>query len=301
MGQLFISYRRKSWGFTHRLAAELDELLADKIFIDLNIDDANFQNALLGNLRESDAVLLIVSEHTFASDRIHRADDWVRREIREALAHNIPIVLALVDGRVPPDDLPADIQAIQNAQGIEFYPRYFEEGVQKLAQFLDRATPLQLRPVQVTHKEAPARLPQSDRAKLAALVSRDVKHKLTNDLFNHILIELDMDRADDALNLAQPFHRKLSIQNKTETLPTSAQIGSVFVDQVAEQLLILGAPGAGKTTALYTLAETLVQRAQDSEAWPVPVILNLASWTGEHKTLPAWMLTALRDHYDIPS
>jgi hypothetical protein len=53
-------------------------------------------------------------------ERITQDGDWVRREIREALTLNKPIVLVCVDELFPPNDLLADIQAISKKQGIEF-------------------------------------------------------------------------------------------------------------------------------------------------------------------------------------
>src|SRR5690606_7996748 len=102
MAHIFISYRRKSWPFTHRLAEELYRRLDAEIFVDFTgVDEADFEHAILRNLRESDAVLLVVSEHTFAADRIHRDNDWVRREIREALVHHKQLILVCVDGLLP--------------------------------------------------------------------------------------------------------------------------------------------------------------------------------------------------------
>ena len=49
MGHLFISYRRKDWPFTRELVERLDKLLADEIFIDVNIDEPNFQKSFLRN------------------------------------------------------------------------------------------------------------------------------------------------------------------------------------------------------------------------------------------------------------
>jgi len=167
MAKLFISYRRASWSFTYWLVEELRKLLDAEIFVDFTgIDEANFESALLRNLLDSDALLLIVSEHTFEPARILNEKDWVRRELREAIAHNKPIALALYNGMVPPKELPDDIRAVQNAQGIEFYPRYFKAGVKELAAFLDRATPVRLRepiaapalplpPVDVPRDDAP--------------------------------------------------------------------------------------------------------------------------------------------------
>ncbi|MCL4880422.1 MAG: SUMF1/EgtB/PvdO family nonheme iron enzyme [Anaerolineae bacterium] len=170
MSKLFISYRRTNWSFTYWLADELGKLLDAHIFVDFaGIDESNFESALLRNLRESDAVLLIVTEHTF-SDRIFRPNDWVRQEIRAALEMNKPIALALYEGRIPPSDptlLPADILPIQKAQGIEFYPRYFKAGVHELAAFLDRATPVKMR-----NSAAPAP------SQVAATTSDDPKKRL---------------------------------------------------------------------------------------------------------------------------
>jgi len=145
MKRLFVSYRRANWAFTYWLVEVLSSLLDAEIFIDYRgIDETDFEHSLLRHLRESDAMLLIVTSNTFEA-RIHNDDDWVRREIREALGTNKPIVLALVEGQIPPSDLPDDIKPIAGKQGIEIYPRYFKAGVEELAIFLDKATPIKRR------------------------------------------------------------------------------------------------------------------------------------------------------------
>lgn len=136
MSRIFISYRRKSWPFTHRLAEELSQRLSAEIFVDFTgVDETVFERAILRNLRASDAVLLVISEHTFA-DRVHRDDDWVRREIREALVHQIPLILVCVEGLLPPPGLPEDIKEVARMQGINFYPEYFAAAVDRLAEFV---------------------------------------------------------------------------------------------------------------------------------------------------------------------
>src|SRR5438445_1048488 len=101
--KLFISYRRKSWPFTHRLAEQLGRLVQADIFIDYKgVDETDFARSILKHLDDSDAVLVVVSEHTFAKDRIENPDDWVRREIAGALQLSKPTVLCCVDGLTPP-------------------------------------------------------------------------------------------------------------------------------------------------------------------------------------------------------
>src|SRR5690349_21478922 len=104
--KLFISYRRKTWPFTQRLAEDLGELIDGEVFVDYSgIDETDFESSILRNLRESDAVLVVVSEDTFSSVRIHREDDWVRREIAYAIQLNKPIILVRIDATSLPTQL----------------------------------------------------------------------------------------------------------------------------------------------------------------------------------------------------
>lgn len=137
--KLFISYRRKTWPFTHRLAEHIQKYTDWDIFVDYEgVDEADFECSILHHLRESDCFLLIISEHTFDPTRIYREEDWVRREIREALTAGRQIVLAMVEGLdLPPaDDLPHDIREVRKRQGINFYPDYFDAGVVRLVRFI---------------------------------------------------------------------------------------------------------------------------------------------------------------------
>ncbi|MBV9688804.1 MAG: toll/interleukin-1 receptor domain-containing protein [Ktedonobacteraceae bacterium] len=141
--KFFISYRRKGWPFVHNLAEHFGKQINGSIFVDYtSIDEADFEHSILRHLRESDIVLVVVTELTFAPERINQDNDWVRREISLALAMKKTIVLILVDNQPLPQpaNLPADIQDITRIQGIEFYPRYFEAAVKELATFVAKVT-----------------------------------------------------------------------------------------------------------------------------------------------------------------
>ena len=141
--ELFLSYRHKDWSFAHQLAAALRSFIAATIFVDYqSIDEPKFDASILSHLRKSDAVLLIVSKETFEPGHIHRDDDWVRREIHEALVLKKPIVVVLVEGLLIPADIPHDIQAVRRMEGIKFYPEYFDAGIKRLVEFILKATPL---------------------------------------------------------------------------------------------------------------------------------------------------------------
>lgn len=141
--KIFVSYRRKSWGFTQMLAKQLAELIDGEVFIDVSsIDEADFENSILRHLRESSIVLVVVTEHTFNPDRIFQDNDWVRQEIRMALELAKSIVLILVDGLTPPSPelLPPDIRKITRMQGVQFYPEFFSAGVERLVDFIQKIT-----------------------------------------------------------------------------------------------------------------------------------------------------------------
>jgi hypothetical protein len=68
------------------------------------------------------------------------------------------------------------------------------------------------------------------------------------------------------------------------------------------ELLIVGAPGVGKTTTLLDLARVLIRRAQADEALPIPIVFRLASWGMNPLPLAEWLIAELTSPgYDVPA
>ena len=86
-----------------------------------------------------------------------------------------------------------------------------------------------------------------------------------------------------------------------QPVPT-AEGGTItrLVDAVGGGVLILGAPGGGKTTLLLQLADELLKRAENDPNGPIPVVLNLASWTGKYQPLTKWLEEELNVNYRVP-
>ena len=83
------------------------------------------------------------------------------------------------------------------------------------------------------------------------------------------------------------------------TLPeNSTSVFQVFQDMNRE-LLILGDPGSGKTVLLLQLAQKLIEEAQQTINWPIPVILNLSSWNGQKSNFEEWLLLELTALYRV--
>lgn len=72
---------------------------------------------------------------------------------------------------------------------------------------------------------------------------------------------------------------------------------AAFYEDVDHRLLILGAPGAGKTTVMLDLAKTLLDKAEADAAIPVPVVFTLSSWPGPETPFDDWLVSEMRTRY----
>ena len=125
-----------------------------------------------------------------------------------------------------------------------------------------------------------------------------IKGVLENSLHGIALCELGMEYRPDAVTY--PWEM---ILQKPDAPQCSIQPGTKIVDVFDRQngeLLILGAPGSGKTTMLLDLAQSLIARAQDDDAFPIPVIFNLSSWAKKQLPIAEWLVEELNIRYDVP-
>lgn len=65
------------------------------------------------------------------------------------------------------------------------------------------------------------------------------------------------------------------------------------------QLLILGRSGAGKTTSLLELCQSLLQKADRNPKAQIPVILNLGSWRWHDLSFATWVKREIESKYQI--
>ncbi|NJP06776.1 MAG: NACHT domain-containing protein [Chloroflexaceae bacterium] len=121
---------------------------------------------------------------------------------------------------------------------------------------------------------------------------------LDQSLHKAVLLELKMEYKPDALAYPGTMLVQQSDQPGTP-VPAGTTIATVF-DQCSGQLLILGSPGSGKTTMLLELARTLIRRAEDQDALPIPVVFHLASWVQQRYQFDTWLMEELNSLYDVP-
>ncbi|MEO8136967.1 MAG: protein kinase [Betaproteobacteria bacterium] len=113
-----------------------------------------------------------------------------------------------------------------------------------------------------------------------------------------VLMELGLALRQDATH--HPWEAIVqSAGPATFPLAPGTRIGEVFHD-LAGAMLILGQPGAGKTTQLLELARDLLTGAMQNESRPVPVVLHLSTWADQRLSLADWLVDELDKRYDLP-
>jgi hypothetical protein len=77
----------------------------------------------------------------------------------------------------------------------------------------------------------------------------------------------------------------------------SEELAAAFLSLRRGRLVLLGAPGSGKTATVLALVQALIERSPTAGELPVPVPLPAASWDPRTQTLEDWVTGRLRaDH-----
>lgn len=138
--RIFISYRRKSGWFMHAVVKELREKLDAEIFVDFQgISSSDYKQSILKHLKEADCFLLLLTEGTLDC-RIFRPDDWVRREVCEALKLGKPLLQ--ISNGVPfaaPKNIPQDIEELAQRQGYKLDLELWTQSIQNIIEKIPQA------------------------------------------------------------------------------------------------------------------------------------------------------------------
>ncbi|MBD2017521.1 protein kinase [Microcoleus sp. FACHB-53] len=126
-----------------------------------------------------------------------------------------------------------------------------------------------------------------------------IKGVLETSLHDKALIALGLEKRLDALDRPWGIVWETPEQPR-QTLPPNTRIIDQF-DQLGagRTLLILGAPGAGKTTTLLELTRDLISRTEQDLNQSIPVVFNLSAWTNDKQALADWLVQELNTKYQV--
>jgi hypothetical protein len=151
-GQIFVNYRTEDEPFgaalvDHELSAKFGSAKVFRASKSIPLGE-DFADAILSAVRRSTALLVLIGPRWLtATDsnghrRLDKPDDWVRREIVEALRHKVRIVPILLNTDLPqPDDLPDDIAQLARCQYLRIHHRNSRHDVRRLIEELTELIP----------------------------------------------------------------------------------------------------------------------------------------------------------------
>ncbi|HIG29326.1 MAG TPA: NACHT domain-containing protein, partial [Verrucomicrobiales bacterium] len=113
---------------------------------------------------------------------------------------------------------------------------------------------------------------------------------LHRSLHRQATIELGLTEKPGAIQREHPLELVLRQSGQKEApIPADKSMRQIFEDNAS-----------GKTFTLLQLAEQLLDEAEQDPTRPVPIVLNIASWDENSKSLVDWLLRQLNRQYGMP-
>lgn len=142
MNDAFITYRRESGYLMAQLIRSSLQMKGIHCYLDLEEDRSGaFDVRLLDAIRDSAHFILILTKDSL--NRCVNHDDWVRREIVEAVKsgkHIIPV--RYPDFKWPKElneQFPDEIRAVENKQNVILSQEYFQSTIDKIVDYMEDA------------------------------------------------------------------------------------------------------------------------------------------------------------------
>lgn len=157
----FVSYRRDNGFLMAQIIHDRLKDLGLRCFLDLEEDrSGNFNEQLISAIDAAPNFILVLPKN--ALNRCVNEDDWVRREIMEAIHRGKRIIPIMYDGFTWPKSkkwlsaVPTELADLQYQQGVTVRQEYLSATMDKLIQYMVDIHPATAEPAQ---NELPARGP----------------------------------------------------------------------------------------------------------------------------------------------
>jgi hypothetical protein len=282
-GHTFVCYAREDSDFVRPLTTYLRDR-GIPMWLDSDIPaGADWDAAIDEHLRTCAKLLIVLSPAAVASAE-------VRGELRAALSLAKPVVPLLYH----PCDIP---RQLQNVQYLDFSSANDADAPRDALAAVLQSRPLE----QELHGHPPKRLAGRDlrnRQEFLDDVKTEAAERLAQSLHAGML---NIPKEKQPQQVTRRWDAEVKIPHQQPTrLEPDTRIVQLFDDPaVGGKLLILGAPGAGKTTALLELGQELIARAEQDADEPMPAFCSLSSWREDGHGLAVWLVDHLKTKYGV--
>ena len=244
-------------------------------------------------LEQADIILLLLSADFFDSlDCLTQMEVALERSHRDAV-RVIPLLLRSVAWQESPlSNLSPWLSNGKPIMRWEDQDEAWQTCVQELRRLLGR------RVTETFASERSATTIDADWDRMLRRLKRAYKDLLDQSLHGIAWVELDLAARPDLVSNITNLLFRLP-QGGERLLPTGTSLLNAY-DEADGELLILGTPGAGKSTLMLNLAQQLVERTLSDAQHPLPVILRLSSWAVGQPDLTEWMTEQISRTYDVP-
>jgi len=311
---VFISYAHEDVPLCQQLEAHLSLLRRQGLIADWHdrqiLAGEEWARDIDEYLETASLILLLISPDFLASDYCYGI------EMLQALErHNngevqvIPIILRPVDWEGAPfahlQCLPRDARAVTEWDNRDAAFRDIARGIRTAIEQLPSTSSVH-HPVPAApgvpvfaSVQSPAEPTDRNRQRMLKRVRATwIAGVLEQSLHGAALMVLGLEEKPDVLD--NPWRLVMQeVDRPAQPLPEGTRIIEIY-NATEGGLLILGEPGAGKTTMLLELARDLLDLAQTSENAPIPVVFNLSSWAKKQPALSNWLVEELSIRYEVP-
>src|SRR5882757_4465764 len=127
----FISYRRDGSASQARLIKSELTNRNYQVFLDVaDLDRGHFDDQLLTTIAETPNFILVLAPGSL--DKCVNEGDWLRRELRQAIATRRNVIPVCLPGFSFPTSLPADIAELSRHQAVEYSHTLFDATIEKI-------------------------------------------------------------------------------------------------------------------------------------------------------------------------